>query len=223
MAATSNDPQQWSILEKLLLAQCVYKFGEDNWPLVSKTLRHNVLTSRAQDFFNQKNCSLEYFTMIEQLDSSRRFSAPTPTPTTQDMPPVVRLARQLYLERMDELKAQIKADEDSFRKLVTEIDEIRSGKWDSKLKELIPTSELASNEPTPMQITDESTGQPVHASSETNGVIAPTTTTDESPIIDTKAEAGIPDQEDNEADTTPLLETETSAAINEDVNMDLFN
>ncbi|KAJ2963160.1 hypothetical protein NQZ79_g1872 [Umbelopsis isabellina] len=223
MAATSNDSQQWSILEKLLLAQCVYKFGEDNWPLISKTLRQNVLTSRTQDFFNQKNCSLEYFTMIEQLDSSRRFSAPTPTPATQDMPPVVRLARQLYLERMEELKAQIKADEDSFRKLVTEIDEIRSGKWDSKLKELIPASEMESNEPTPMQITDESTEQPVHASSESNGDNVPMTTKDESPIIDTKAEAGIPDQEANEPNTTPALETETSAAINEDINMDLFS
>lgn len=153
----------------------------------------------------------------------RRFSAPTPTPTTQDMPPVVRLARQLYLERMDELKAQIKADEDSFRKLVTEIDEIRSGKWDSKLKELIPASELTSNEPTSMQITDESTGQPVQASSETNGDIAPTTTTVEAANIDTKAEAEMKTQEDDEADTTPSLETETSVAINEDVNMDLFN
>lgn len=68
------------------------------------------------------------------------------------MPPVVKLAKQLYLERMEELKAQIKADEESFRKLVTEIDEIRSGKWDSKLKELFPEV----SESTPMEITNDS-------------------------------------------------------------------
>lgn len=68
------------------------------------------------------------------------------------MPPVVKLAKQLYLERMEELKAQIKADEESFRKLVTEIDEIRSGKWDSKLKELFPEV----SESTPMETTNDS-------------------------------------------------------------------
>jgi hypothetical protein len=54
--ANTNDSQQWSILEKLLLAQCVYKSGEDNWPLISKTLRQNVLTHRSQEFYNQKVC-----------------------------------------------------------------------------------------------------------------------------------------------------------------------
>lgn len=52
--AITNDSQHWSILEKLLLAQCVYKFGEDNWPLISKTLRQNILTHRSQEFYNQK-------------------------------------------------------------------------------------------------------------------------------------------------------------------------
>ncbi|KAI9286196.1 hypothetical protein BC943DRAFT_359373 [Umbelopsis sp. AD052] len=151
--AITNDSQQWSILEKLLLAQCVYKFGEDNWPLISKTLRQNVLTDRSQEFYNQKNCSLEYFTMIEELESARRLAAAANVNSSaQEMPPVVKLAKQLYLERMEELKAQIKADEESFRKLVTEIDEIRSGKWDAKLKELFPEV----SEPTPMEIINDS-------------------------------------------------------------------
>jgi hypothetical protein len=68
------------------------------------------------------------------------------------MPPVVKLAKQLYLERMEELKAQIKADEESFRKLVTEIDEIRSGKWDTKLKELFPEV----SESTPIEVINDS-------------------------------------------------------------------
>lgn len=54
MIAKGSEAQPWSILEKLLLAQCVYKFGEDNWPLISKTLRQNALISRSSEFFNQK-------------------------------------------------------------------------------------------------------------------------------------------------------------------------
>jgi len=178
MIAKGSEAQPWSILEKLLLAQCVYKFGEDNWPLISKTLRQNALISRSSEFFNQKNCSLEYFTMIEELESARRLAA-TAQPSTQEMAPVVKLARQLYLERIDELKAHIKEDEKSFRKLVTEIDEIRSGKWDAKLKELIPEPEPETAAPTPMDISDDSNVQSsdvaVAASAVTEEVTPPVT------------------------------------------------
>jgi bromodomain-containing protein 8 len=53
------------------------------------------------------------------------------------MPVVVRLARQLYALRMEELKQAIQQDEDKFLLLVSEIDDIRSGKWDTKLMKLI--------------------------------------------------------------------------------------
>jgi bromodomain-containing protein 8 len=137
------------------------------------------------------------------------------------MPPVVRLARQLYLERMDELKAHIKVDEDSFRKLVTEIDEIRSGKWDNKLKELIPDLEMASNEPTPMQITDDNPAQPVHPPSEVNGDVVSMTPADESPIKETKSDLGLPDQVSSELDTANSLLTEDTAVTDDDINMEL--
>lgn len=95
------------------------------------------------------------------------------------MAPVVKLARQLYLERIDELKAHIKEDEESFRKLVTEIDEIRSGKWDAKLKELIPEPEPETAAPTPMDISDDSNVQSsdvaVAASAVTEEVTPPVT------------------------------------------------
>jgi bromodomain-containing protein 8 len=51
----------------------------------------------------------------------------------QDMPVVVRLARQLYSQRLEELKKAISEDEEKFLALVSEIEDIRSGKLDNQL------------------------------------------------------------------------------------------
>lgn len=57
------------------------------------------------------------------------------------MPVVVQLARQLYTLRLEELKKAINEDEEKFLTLVTEIDDIRAGKWDNQLLGLPATSE----------------------------------------------------------------------------------
>ncbi|KAF9174362.1 Bromodomain-containing protein 8 [Mortierella sp. AD010] len=78
---------------------------------------------------------------------------------------VVKLAGQLYNQRILEIKALIRKDEERFRALVAELDEIRQGKWDSQLAE-----ELKNN--------------PVEADSEvtTNGVIDNSSSTDASQL-----------------------------------------
>ncbi|CAG8484590.1 11956_t:CDS:2 [Ambispora gerdemannii] len=66
---------------------------------------------------------------------------------TMRMPVAAKLARQLYHERIIELKLRIKWDIQIFktigaiRKVVTEIDEIRTGKLDGKLKEILKERE----------------------------------------------------------------------------------
>lgn len=45
---------EWTILEKLLLSQAVYKYGEDNWFQVARNLKHHALLDRSSDYFNQK-------------------------------------------------------------------------------------------------------------------------------------------------------------------------
>ncbi|KAL0095821.1 hypothetical protein J3Q64DRAFT_1630928 [Phycomyces blakesleeanus] len=124
----------WSILEKLLLAQAVYKFGEDNWVQIARNLKHHAMLQRQPEFFNQKNCSLQYYLLVEDLEAERRLSKAGPI---QDMPSVVKLARQLYMQRMDELKSAIKKDEEEFIRLVSEIDDIKAGRWDSRLVDLV--------------------------------------------------------------------------------------
>ena len=45
---------EWTVLEKLLLAQAVYKFGEDNWFQIARNLKQHTMLDRQPDFFNQK-------------------------------------------------------------------------------------------------------------------------------------------------------------------------
>ncbi|KAI7863214.1 hypothetical protein BDF14DRAFT_1734443 [Spinellus fusiger] len=126
----------WTILEKLLLAQAVYKFGEDNWFQIARNLKHHAMLERQPEFFNQKNCSLQYYLLVEDLEAERR-QAKTGSVPAPDMPSVVKLARQLYMQRIDELKQAIKEDEAQFMLLVSEIDDIRSGLWDERLARLL--------------------------------------------------------------------------------------
>ncbi|KAG1139891.1 hypothetical protein G6F37_001112 [Rhizopus arrhizus] len=120
---------EWTVLEKLLLSQAVYKYGEDNWFQIARNLKHHALLDRPSDYFNQKNCSLQYYLMIEDMDKEKRQQSLM----MQDMPVVVRLARQLYSQRLEELKKAISEDEEKFLVLVSEIEDIRSGKLDNQL------------------------------------------------------------------------------------------
>ncbi|KAI9263581.1 hypothetical protein EDC94DRAFT_584150 [Helicostylum pulchrum] len=52
---------------------------------------------------------------------------------SNDMPTVVRIARELYALRLEELKKAISEDEEKFLILVSEMDDIRAGKWDNQL------------------------------------------------------------------------------------------
>lgn len=45
---------EWTVLEKLLLTQAVYKYGEDNWFQIARNLKHHALLDRPSDYFNQK-------------------------------------------------------------------------------------------------------------------------------------------------------------------------
>lgn len=60
---------------------------------------------------------------------------------------VVRIARELYSLRLEELKRAISEDEEKFLILVSEIDDIRTGKWDNQLLGLPDT-------PLPLKETD---------------------------------------------------------------------
>ncbi|KAK9702118.1 hypothetical protein K7432_011406 [Basidiobolus ranarum] len=49
------------------------------------------------------------------------------------MPPVLKLARELYMERIKELKIALKVDVEKYHHLKREVEDIRTGKWDKQL------------------------------------------------------------------------------------------
>lgn len=53
----STDNSEWTVLEKLLLTQAVYKYGENMWFQVARVLKQHGLiqpNQRQSDFFSQK-------------------------------------------------------------------------------------------------------------------------------------------------------------------------
>ncbi|KAI8061014.1 hypothetical protein BC940DRAFT_370947 [Gongronella butleri] len=125
---------EWSVLERLLLAQAVNKYGEDNWFQVARTLRQHPLTQSKTDLFNQKNCSLQYFLMVDELDKeSRRTPKTAESLVAQEMPNAHKLARHLYTQRVAEVRKSMEEDEAKIMQLISEIDDIKAGLWDSKL------------------------------------------------------------------------------------------
>ncbi|KAG2230618.1 hypothetical protein INT48_009608 [Thamnidium elegans] len=125
---------EWSILEKLLLTQAVYKYGENMWFQVARVLKQHGLIQpqqRQSDFFSQKNCQFQYYLLVENLEAEKQVYRNNDL--KNDMPVVVRIARQLYLQRIEEVKKNLRKDEESFGQLAEEIESIKSGKWDQTL------------------------------------------------------------------------------------------
>ncbi|CAI2170707.1 2491_t:CDS:2 [Funneliformis geosporum] len=142
MATPQTDENAWTTFEKLLLIQAVYKHG-DNWLAISRTMKSHPMVSHPSEFFTQKNCSTKYNTLVDplkneaEIEDEHKKRSGEYVNDKQRMPWTAKLARQLYHERIAELKSLITSDEQIFRKLVTEIDEIKSGQWDNKFAEAI--------------------------------------------------------------------------------------
>ncbi|KFH73220.1 hypothetical protein MVEG_00441 [Podila verticillata NRRL 6337] len=136
-----SDNEPWSVLENLILAQAIYKCGDTNWVAIARTIKLHPQIHRTSNFFTQKSCAIQYTQLLENLEaetrrSKARGSEPSgSTATTQEHSPVVKLAGQLYNQRILEIKAQIRKDEEKFKALIAELDDIRQGKWDSQLEE----------------------------------------------------------------------------------------
>lgn len=125
----SND-EKWRAVERLILVQAVYKFGNEDWQLVSKTLREHPLLKRHGNFFSEKACSAKFASILKE-DSLNADELPSELEKQRKA--VLKVAKRLWDDRMSEVQGLIKKEEERFKTLVIEIDEIRAGKWDEKL------------------------------------------------------------------------------------------
>ncbi|KAF9960405.1 Bromodomain-containing protein 8 [Mortierella alpina] len=135
-----SDSEPWSLLENLILAQAINKCGDTNWVAIARTMKGHPQIHRSSNFFSQKSCAIQYTQLLENLEAETRSKQVRSNDA--DIPSVVRLANQLYNQRIQELRLLIQKDEQRFRTLVAELDDIRQGKWDSQLEE-----ELKKNPP----------------------------------------------------------------------------
>ncbi|KAF9145997.1 hypothetical protein BGX30_005466 [Mortierella sp. GBA39] len=142
-ADIKSDSEPWSVLENLILAQAIYKCGDTNWVAIARTIKGHPQIHRSSNFFSQKSCAIQYTLLLENLETETSRSKQTRA-NDADIPTVVKLAGQLYNQRILEIKALIRKDEERFRSLVAELDDIRQGKWDNQLEE-----ELKKNPPPP--------------------------------------------------------------------------
>ncbi|KAL1742600.1 hypothetical protein HDZ31DRAFT_84026 [Schizophyllum fasciatum] len=122
-----------SNLENLLLAQAAYEFGGGGsaWSQVSKTLNRHGLTNRPASYFNAPMCRAHHTNLMNDngLDPS------DPDNSKPKSAPYKRLAEILYVARIQELAAQIKAEEQAFKRVLSEIEDIKAGKWDATIRE----------------------------------------------------------------------------------------
>ncbi|KAK3839562.1 MAG: hypothetical protein JOS17DRAFT_770641 [Linnemannia elongata] len=162
-ADIKSDSEPWSVLENLILAQAIYKCGDTNWVAIARTIKGHPQIHRSSNFFSQKSCAIQYTLLLENLEAETRSKQTRANDA--DIPSVVKLAGQLYNQRILEIKALIRKDEERFRALVAELDDIRQGKWDNQLEE-----ELKKNPPPPEpeQEPETSTKEAATSSAETS-------------------------------------------------------
>ncbi|KAL4075827.1 hypothetical protein J3A83DRAFT_4223148 [Scleroderma citrinum] len=156
----ASDPSL-STVERLILAQAVYEFGADAWPTVSKVVSKHPALARPNQFFSPQSCQAIYTRLLH--DASLEWSDANKMPHA---PLNLKLAQRHYLTRLLELRDLIAAEEAKFKRLFTEINEIRSGGWDEKIRAKLTgeASELnlvtpPEEQPSPAQGDQEPGGQ----------------------------------------------------------------
>ncbi|KAI0053542.1 Bromodomain-containing protein [Auriscalpium vulgare] len=123
-------PDDLNNTERLLLAQAVFDLGADNWDAVANILSEHPLISRPEATFSSQSCQTIYLALFSEagLESSETDNVPRRGRSN------LRLAQKFYQARVLELRDRILAEETRFKAVVSEIDAIRSGAWDNKIK-----------------------------------------------------------------------------------------
>ncbi|XP_022209365.1 bromodomain-containing protein 8 [Drosophila obscura] len=125
----------WTKREHLCLASSVSCSGDQNWITVSRTLKtvcgNGNNNNRPADWYSQKNCAVQYGNLLESVEATKRkkrsseSSAGVSSPASVETPTEL-LLRRLTDERMVEIKAQMRSDQEIYLKIQREIDSLQS-------------------------------------------------------------------------------------------------
>ncbi|KAI0335468.1 hypothetical protein GY45DRAFT_1366563 [Cubamyces sp. BRFM 1775] len=128
-SAPAVDISDLNNVERLIFAQAVHEFGATAWPEVAKLLSNHPLISQPKGTFTPQSCPTLHRLLME--DAGLEWSESDIGPRSEKH---LKLAQRYYVARVTELRELIAAEETKFKTLVTEIDEIRSGAWDDKIR-----------------------------------------------------------------------------------------
>ncbi|KAF7731195.1 hypothetical protein EC973_000610 [Apophysomyces ossiformis] len=162
------------------------------------------------------SCLLQYNLLVQELEAEKEQAKTDPS-AQEDLPTVVELAKKLHVRRVQELQKAIRQDEAALMGLVSEIDEIRSGRWDANLANMVPT-------PTPAEEIPSSTAELPATSEEIPAASVPENKTVAAWMTDTESD-NIGPQSVTSVDLLPVsfpqtqdtCETQTLAEMNKDV------
>lgn len=116
------------------------------------------------------------------------------------MPPVVKLARQLYMQRIQELKHAINLDNQRFLELVTEIDAIRSGRRDKQLLAEMEKQGISTTQQEKSPPAEKQQQQPTTASSSSSSASTFCTKDTEKTLLSPKQDSDLLDDPQEEDD-----------------------
>ncbi|KAI0638187.1 hypothetical protein C8Q77DRAFT_1089802 [Trametes polyzona] len=188
------DPSNLNTVERLIFAQAVHEFGTRAWPEVAKLLSNHPLISQPKHTFTPQSCSALHQRLMEE--AGLEWSEADVGPRSEKH---LKLAQRYYVARVKELRELIATEETKFKKLVTEIDEIRSGAWDEKIRASIS---LEAEPKPPPEVVEASMDVPQAAE---NVEITENTTGPNEPLADVEvareAEEPAPEHDDAVDDT----------------------
>jgi bromodomain-containing protein 8 len=123
----------WSTREKLCLASAVFKIGDQNWVSVSRAIKPYAEPSRPPEWFHQKNCLLQYYDLMEQLEQPKRKRGGD---RSESDAPSLQIMRKMTIERSEQLKKEILEMQHTFKHIKTEVESIKAGLWDDHIQDV---------------------------------------------------------------------------------------
>lgn len=121
---------KWSKREQLCLASAVSCSGDQNWMTVSRSLKLLCGSNHPPDWFSQKHCAVKYGELLENVETPKRkkrtISDNAAAPSLAETP-TDSILRRLTEERIQELKSEIREQQETYAKLYTDVVHLQTG------------------------------------------------------------------------------------------------
>ncbi|KAH7879875.1 uncharacterized protein C8R40DRAFT_1083529 [Lentinula edodes] len=115
------DLSSFTKLDALILAQSVYELGASSWPTVAKLLSKHPLLRHPKSFFTAQSCE----TLYKKLRNDASLEI-TEADNERHSPLNRKLAQIHYQARILELRDLISTEEQKFKKVLSEIEELKN-------------------------------------------------------------------------------------------------